>query len=285
MTPGNAFRRLIAEDRAHIAPGIYDSLSARLAADAGFEIGFASGGSIVRSFGLPDLGLADPTMMAERFAQIVEAAGIPILADADNGFGNELNVTRVVRLYERAGVAAMHIEDQVFPKRCGFYTGIELIAATEMADKIKAAVDARRDASTLIVARTDACKDFGLAEAIDRAALYAEAGAEMLFIEGIWSESALQDVGKALPQPKVLNCGPPGAALPLSREELAKLGFKLLIYPADLQCAALSAMADCLDKLKSGQGPAFPPPSPGSLEARDRLVRIESWLSLGKDKP
>src|SRR6185295_14918161 len=151
---GARLRKLIAEPGAALAPGIYDALSARLAQLARFDVVYASGGSIVRSFGLPDLGLADPGMMAERYRQIVDAVDIPVFADADNGFGNALNATRVVRLYEHAGVAGMHIEDQAYPKRCGQYAGVELVSAREMADKIKAALDARRSSDTMIVART-----------------------------------------------------------------------------------------------------------------------------------
>ncbi len=275
--------RALATGRAVVrAPGVYDALSARVAAEAGFAALYASGGSVVRSFGLPDLGLADPTMMAARYRQIAEAAPLPVLADGDNGFGKALNVHRVVRLYEQAGVAGLHLEDQASPKRCGHYAGIDLVSAAEMAGKVRAALDARRDPGTIIVARTDAFASQGLQAAIDRAGAYAEAGADIVFVEGIRAAGDLRAVGTAVALPKVLNCGPPGVAPALDDAALAALGFTLLIYPADLQCAALAAMGDCLAALKAqGTGPV--PPAGATLAARDRLVDLDAWMKIGAE--
>lgn len=276
--PGQRLRQLVASEAVILAPGVYDALSARLTAEAGFTVAYASGGSIVRSFGLPDLGLADPSMIAERLAQIAEAAGIPIVADADNGFGNERNVTRVVRIYEKAGIAALHLEDQVLPKQCGLYSGVALISAEEMVGKIKAARDARRSDSTMIIARTDAVGAQGLPEAINRARRYADAGADMLFIEGLRSKSELSAVGDAIPQPKVLNCTPPGIVPDVDLATLGKMNFKILICPADLQCAAIAAMSRRLQALRALDWSR----EVGSpLAERDRLVDLERWLAVG----
>lgn len=282
-TAGARLRRLVSSPGATLAPGIYDALSARLAQRAGFDLVYASGGSIVRSFGLPDLGLADPGMMAERYRQIVDAVEVPVFADADNGFGNALNATRVVRLYEQAGVAGMHLEDQVYPKRCGHYAGVELVSASEMSDKIKAALEARRSADTVIAARTDAFGELGLSEAIDRAARYAEAGADMIFIEGVRESADMAKIADAIAAPKVLNCGS------LSRERrhdgkaLAAFGFKILIFPADLQCAAIAGMAECLNTLRE-RGLGARAPQPAELTERDRLVDLDRWLELASKR-
>jgi len=278
MEPAQRLRQIIATEAVTLAPGVYDALSARLTVEAGFAIAYASGGSIVRSFGLPDLGLADPSMIAERLAQIVEAAGIPVVADADNGFGNERNVARVVRMYEQAGAAALHFEDQVLPKRCGLYSGIELISPAEMVGKIKAALDARRKTSTVIIARTDAVDALGLPQALDRAHRYAEAGADMLFVEGLRTQSELRAVGNAVRLPKILNCTPPGSVPELDLATLGELNFKILICPADLQCAAIAGMSRRLQALRELN---WSSDIGCSLAERDRLVELERWLAVG----
>lgn len=262
------------------APGVYDALSARLAQRSGFPAAYASGGSIVRSLGLPDLGLATLTEMAARFTQIAGAVEIPVIADGDTGFGNELNITRTVHILERTGVAAVHFEDQVFPKRCGHDEGVRLIDAAPMVAKLSAAVKARSSRNLLIIARTDALAVEGLAAAVERAQRYESAGVDMIFVEGLRAAPDVEAVGRALTTPKLLNCGPPGSPLPLPSKELGELGFRIGIYPADLQCAAISAMQECLTALRRDGDSGALGERLASLTLRDDLVDTQLWRAL-----
>jgi len=264
------------------APGVYDALSARLALRSGFLAAYASGGSIARSFGLPDLGLATLTEMAARFTQIADAIDIPVIADGDTGFGNELNMTRTVHILEQTRIAAVHFEDQVFPKRCGHDEGVRLIAAPSMAAKLAAAGKARSRRSLMIIARTDALAVEGLAAAIERAQRYEDTGVDMIFVEGLRLASDVEAVGRALTTPKLLNCGPPGSPLPLPVSELGELGFRIGIYPADLQCAAISAMQECLTALRRDSNSGALRERLTSLAVRDDLVDAQFWHALGK---
>jgi len=271
-------RSLLAAEAFVPAPGIYDALSARLAQHSGFRAAYASGGSIVRSLGLPDLGLATLTEMAARFAQIAGAIDIPVIADGDTGFGNELNITRTVSILEQTGVAAVHFEDQVFPKRCGHDAGVQVIDTPSMVAKLSAAVKAR--SKLLIIARTDALAVEGVAAAVERARRYEQTGVDMIFVEGLKAARNVEVVGKALTTPKVLNCGPPGSPLPLPPKELAELGFRIGIYPADLQCAALHAMQECLTVLRNDGNSGVLRGRLTSLTDRDDLVDTQLWRAL-----
>src|SRR5262245_22295166 len=175
-----ALRELLAAPDIVVAPGVYDGLSARLAARAGFAAVYATGGGIARSMGYPDLGLVSMTEVVARLALIAEQAGVPIIADADTGYGNALNTRRAMREFERAGVAAIHLEDQVFPKRCGHYDDKSVIPAAEMAQKLRAARDAASDPDLVLIARTDALAVEGLAAALERAEIYGDAGADVI---------------------------------------------------------------------------------------------------------
>ncbi len=271
---------ILAADAFVPAPGIYDALSARLVQRSGFPAAYASGGSIVRSLGLPDLGLATLTEMATRFAQIAGAVDIPVIADGDTGFGNELNITRTVHVLEQTGIAAVHFEDQAFPKRCGYDAGIRLIEAASMVAKLSAAGAARSSGKLLIIARTDALAVAGLAAAIERAKRYESAGVDMIFVEGLRAAPDVEAVGRALTTPKLLNCGPPGSPLPLPPKELAELGFRVGIHPADLQCAALSAMQECLTVLRRDGNSSALRERLASLTDRDDLVDTPLWRAL-----
>ena len=273
-------RSVLAADAFVPAPGVYDALSARLAQRAGFAAAYASGGSIVRSLGLPDLGLATLTEMATRFAQIAGAIDIPVIADGDTGFGNELNITRTVHILEQTRIAAVHFEDQVFPKRCGHDEGVRLIDTAPMVAKLSAAGKARSSQNLLIIARTDALAVEGLAAAIERAQRYEDAGADMIFVEGLRAAPDVEAVGRALTTPKLLNCGPPGSPLPLPARELAELGFRIGIYPADLQCAAISAMQECLTVLRRDGNSGALGERLASLTVRDDLVDTQLWRAL-----
>lgn len=273
-------RSLLAAEAFVPAPGIYDALSARLLQRSGFRAAYASGGSIVRSLGLPDLGLATLTEMAARFAQIAGAIDIPVIADGDTGFGNELNITRSVRILEQTRIAAVHFEDQVFPKRCGHDAGVQLIDAASMVAKLAAAGKARTSDNLVLIARTDALAVEGLAAAIERAQRYENAGVDMIFVEGLRTAPDVEAVGRALTTPKLLNCGPPGSPLPLPSKELAELGFRIGIYPADLQCAAINAMLECLTVLRRDGASSALREHLASLTFRDELVDTHLWREL-----
>src|SRR5690606_23669745 len=175
-----------------VAPGVYDGLSARVAAGAGAEAVYMSGGAVARSAGIPDIGLLTMTEVLGRLREIVDAVTVPVVADADTGYGNALNVGRTVEEFERLGVAAIHLEDQITPKRCGHYDGKELVSAAEMVGKLRAAVEARRE--MLIIARTDAIATEGIEGAIRRAHLYAETGVDAIFVEAPETEEQIARV-------------------------------------------------------------------------------------------
>jgi 2-methylisocitrate lyase-like PEP mutase family enzyme len=277
-----ALRQILDGSTLVAAPGVYDALSARLAAQEGFQAVYASGGSVVRSMGLPDLGLADLSEMTARYAQIVAAVGLPVIVDGETGFGNELNAARTVVTLEAAGVAAIHIEDQIFPKRCGQYSGVQLIEAQMMAAKVSAAVAARKNPQLVVIARTDSKEVEGLKGAIDRALRYLEAGADMIFVEGLQTAADYEEAGRAIAAPKLLNTAPPGRRLPVSSDRLAALGYRIAVYPADLQCAALSAMKDCLKSIKQHGHANTSDIRLASLQERDDLVDLAKWQSIGQ---
>ena len=183
MRPTQRLRKLLDGDDVQIAPGAFDGISARLIEQAGFNIVYASGGAISRSMGYPDMGLLSMSEVVARLAPILNSVAIPVIADADTGYGNALNTQRAVREFERLGIAGLHLEDQVFPKRCGHYDDKSVIPLAEMAQKIRAARDAAADPDLVIIARTDAIAVEGFESAIERAEVYAEAGADVLFVE------------------------------------------------------------------------------------------------------
>lgn len=244
----NTLRTLIHGENCMLGPGVFDGLSARVVEDAGFDFVHASGGAIARSIGYPDLGLVTMTEMLVRITEISNAVGIPTVADADTGYGDTLNAARCAREYLKAGVAALHIEDQVFPKRCGHFDGVEVISALEMADKVKAMKDAVGD-DLLIIARTDAKKIEGLSSAVERMNAYLEAGADIAFVEAIDTQDELRQVG-ALPAPKLFNYAKSGEGEMFALEELARLGFSLIVYPSDLQRAAIRSMDLVAEELR-----------------------------------
>ncbi|MCC6718676.1 MAG: isocitrate lyase/PEP mutase family protein, partial [Acetobacteraceae bacterium] len=199
MRPSAALKQAMAPGACVMAPGVADCAMARLVASLGFPALYMTGsGTAAVRLGQPDIGLLTMTEMADNAARIADAAGLPLIADADDGYGNPLNVRRAVRAYERAGVAALHIEDQVSPKRCGHFAGKRLIAAGEMQAKIRAALDARTDPDLQIIARTDALAVEGLSAAIERAASYAEAGADITFVEAPRTEAEIERIGHGL---------------------------------------------------------------------------------------
>ncbi len=237
MTDSKRLRDRLREHRILIAPGIYDGLSALLAERAGAEAVYLSGASIAYTrFGRPDIGLVDMTEVAQTLSAIRERVACPIVVDADTGFGNALNVRRTVRAFERAGADAIQLEDQTLPKRCGHLAGKSLVSTEEMIGKIKAAQDARRSAETLIIARSDAIAVEGLEAALARAAAYAEAGADLLFVEAPQSREDMARIVAELGGrvPLLANMVEGGKTPPLSAAELEELGFDLVIFPGGL---------------------------------------------------
>jgi 2-methylisocitrate lyase-like PEP mutase family enzyme len=235
-----------------LCPGVFDALSAALAAGAGFEALYLSGASIAYTrLGAPDIGLVSMTEVADVTARIRERVDLPIVVDADTGFGNALNVQRSVRVLERAGATALQLEDQDFPKRCGHLAGKVLIPAAEMAGKLRAAVDARQEA--LIIARTDAIAVEGFEAALDRAELYLAAGADVLFIEAPETAAQLAEIGRrfAARVPLLANMVEGGRTPVLPLAELGALGFRVVIYPGGTVRLVARALQDYFATLRA----------------------------------
>src|ERR687897_194437 len=246
MRATTALRQLLKGDDVVVAPGVYDGLSARLARHAGFAAVYATGGGIARSMGYPDLGLLGLSEVVDRLANIVEHAGVPVIADADTGYGNALNARRAVREFERAGVAALHLEDQTFPKRCGHYDDKSVVPTIEMTQKLRAARDAMTDQDVVLIARTDALAIEGLDAAIERAHAYADAGADVIFIEAPTTMEQIEAIARRVPQPKLMNMFQGGKTPLVPVARLKELGYQIVIIPSDLQRAAIRAMDDVL---------------------------------------
>jgi 2-methylisocitrate lyase-like PEP mutase family enzyme len=251
VRPTTALKHAMAPGACVMAPGVADCAMARLVASLGFQALYMTGsGTAAVRLGQPDIGLLTMTEMADNAARIADCTGLPLVADADDGYGNPLNVRRAVRTYERAGVAALHIEDQVSPKRCGHFAGKRLIAPSDMQAKIRAAVDARTDTDLQIIARTDALAVDGLQAALDRAALYAEAGADVTFVEAPRTADEIARIGRTLPVPQLFNMSTSGKTPHLSASELAALNFRIAIYPNYVLYAALAGARALLLRLK-----------------------------------
>ena len=263
MRTTTRLRELLAGPDLIVAPGAYDALSARLIAQAGFPAVYMTGfGTAASVLGQPDVGLLTMSEMVSRAAAIAAviasvAGDLPLIADADTGYGNPINVRRTIHEYERAGVAGLHIEDQVWPKKCGHMEGKQVIPMDEMVQKVRAAVDARQDPDFVIIARTDANAVHGLEDAIRRGKAYHEAGADVIFIEDPRSMTELRSIAQAFPGvPLLFNWAESGKTPPLPLEEIRALGFKLVIFPVSLLFAATYSMLGLLEVLKQGQTPA-----------------------------
>jgi carboxyvinyl-carboxyphosphonate phosphorylmutase len=251
MTQGTALRRLFQKGELIVAPGAHDALTAKVVAQTGFPALYMTGyGQSASTLGYPDVGLMTMSEMVSRAAAIAEACNIPVVADADTGFGNAVNVKRTVREYERAGVAAIQLEDQVMPKKCGHMTGRQVISTGEMVGKIKAATDARIDNDLMIMARTDARTVHGIGEAIRRGKAYEEAGADILFIESPETEEEMRLIASSFNIPTLANMVEGGRTPQLSNNELARIGYKIVIYPTASVYTMAKAMLDLMESLK-----------------------------------
>ena len=240
-----------------LAPGCYDALGARLVEEAGFPAAYMTGfGSAASRLGRPDVGLMTLPEMVDNARRIAQAVDIPVIADADTGYGNSINVIRTVREYEAAGVSAIHLEDQVMPKKCGHMEGKHVVPPAEMAAKVAAAVAARRSAEFLIIARTDARAVEGLDAALERARIYHEAGADVLFIEAPQSEAEIEAVARAFPHvPLLFNYAEGGKTPAVTHVFLRELGFKLVIFPLTILLTATAAIRSALARVKADGTP------------------------------
>jgi 2-methylisocitrate lyase-like PEP mutase family enzyme len=273
-------RRMLEDDTMHLAPGVFDGMTARLAAKAGFEIIYASGGAIARSCGFPDIGLISFTEVLTRLQHMCEVVDTPIIADADTGYGNSINVDRTVRAFERIGVAAIHLEDQTFPKRCGHLDDKSLISIEEMAHKIRVAKRAQMSDAFVLIARTDAIAVEGFDAAIERSLAYAEAGADVLFVEAPETVEQIERIAELLPQPKLINMFHGGKTPIVDRSRLAELGYKFVIIPSDLQRAAIKACQNVLRALKETGDSSAIAHELASFSERETIIGTESYLAI-----
>jgi len=246
--PARQLRRLLATGDVLVAPGVFNALVARIAQRLGFRVLYFSGAAFSASLGLPDLGLFTLNELADAVRWVVRATGLPVIVDADTGFGEALNVLRTVRELEAVGAAAVQIEDQVLPKRCGHLEGKEVLPAEAMAEKVAAAVQARRE--LLVVARTDARATHGLAEAIRRARLYREAGADIIFPEALTSEAEFRAFAEAVPGPLLANMTEFGKTPYITVEQFRRWGYQVVIFPVSTLRVTARAVEDFLRDLR-----------------------------------
>jgi 2,3-dimethylmalate lyase len=258
--PGGAarLRALLDSGQTIVAPGAFDPLAARLVEEAGFPAVYMTGfGTSAALIGRPDVGLLTMTEMAGNAGRIAACVDIPVIADADTGYGNPLNVIRTVGAYEAAGVAGIHIEDQVAPKKCGHMAGKLVIPAEEMAQKVRAAVEARTQPEFVIIARTDARAVEGLERALDRGRMYRDAGADALFIEALLTEREAEEAILAFPDvPLLFNWAEGGKTPPIGLDRLTELGYRIVIFPISTLLAATAAMRRVLREIAQAGTPA-----------------------------
>jgi len=278
MNDPGRLKALLARRAAITVPGAANALFARVVEDLGFEAVYVTGAGVANMLlGAPDIGLTTLTEVTETVAAIADAVSIPIIVDADTGFGNAVNVIRTVRTLERAGAAGIQIEDQVFPKKCGHFSGKDVISRDEMVQKIKAAVDTRHDPSLQIIARTDARAVEGLERALERARAYVEAGADATFVEAPTNLDELARIPSVVAVPQVANIVFGGKTPDPGREKLAELGFSIVLYANAALQAALKASYDVLGVLKAEGSLQSVAPRLASFEERQRVIAKGKW--------
>jgi len=286
MTSHPSLKDQLSGDGIVVTPGVFDALGAVLVEQAGFHAAYLSGASIAYTrFGRPDIGLVSMSEVADTLSAITERSGLRIIVDADTGFGNALNVMRTVRLFETAGAAAIQLEDQTQPKRCGHLAGKTLVSAAEMVGKIKAALDARRSEETLIIARTDGVAVEGFDAALDRAERYVEAGADILFVEAPQSEDQMHAIIKRFGDriPLMANMVEGGKTPPKSAPELEAFGFSLVIFPGGMVRALAHTAQAYLASLKA-HGSTLPfRNNMLDFDGLNELIGTNDMLALGAD--
>ena len=278
-SPAGRLRHLLAQGELVVAPGIFDGISAHLVRLMGFRAGYLTGAGVAASgFGLPDIGLVGMSEMVDRVAMAAGVLGeIPLIADADTGYGPPPSVARTVRAYERAGVAAIQLEDQAFPKRCGHLPGKELVSAGQYLDKLGAALDARTDA--LIIARTDARAVLGISAAIERGNAYAAAGADVIFVEAPRTVQEVALIAREISAPKLINVVAGGLTPEVEPAMLRELGYSIAIYPTTALLAVANAAVTALRGI--GGSPSAPPPTV-RMEDFFRLVGLDEWFAVSE---
>jgi carboxyvinyl-carboxyphosphonate phosphorylmutase len=280
MTPRKKFRELVNGKGYVIVPGAYDPLTARLVQLAGFEAVYLTGGGYSRANGLPDLGLFTMSENVEFISRALEAVDIPVIADMDTGYGNALNVIRAVREFEKTGVAAFHLEDQVSPKKCGHYEGKQLVSKAEMVGKVKAAVDTRRDPDMIIIARTDSRPVEGFEAAINRMNAYLEAGADVGFVEAPQTVEEMEKIPRSIGKPALVNIFEGGKTPPLPAKQLEGMGYRVGIYPSQTHRAAIFAAREVLAVLKRDGDRAAIEHRLATFNDREQAVNTARWREL-----
>jgi 2-methylisocitrate lyase-like PEP mutase family enzyme len=282
-SPGARLRALLERERPLVVPGCADALTARIAADVGFGAVYATGAGISNAMlGLPDLGLASFSEVCGQVAHLCDAVEVPVIADIDTGYGNALNARRAVRAFERAGVAAVQIEDQVFPKRCGHFDGTETIELDEMLGKLRAVLDARRDGSLVVIARTDAIAGKGLDAAVERARAFAAAGADLVFVEAPPTMAALERLPAMVSAPLVANMVEGGRTPLAGADRLGAMGYRMVLHANTALRAGAMAVRDALATLRrdGGSGALLDRLLP--FPERQRLVGLPALEALAR---
>ena len=282
-TCNRRFREILQRREAILLPGVANALAARVIEDIGFKAIYVSGAGVTNTYlGVPDIGLISVTELADHVAAIRDAVALPLIVDADTGFGNAINVGRTVKTLERAGANAIQLEDQDFPKRCGHFSGKHVIPRTEMVQKIRAAVDARNDRDFAIMARTDAIAVHGFDDAIERAQAYIEAGADITFVEAPRTEAQMREIPKRLKVPQLVNIVAGGLTPMIDFDTLAGMGFTLILYANAALQASVAGMQKVLGHLHAHGSLDGIMPQLAGFEERQRLVSKPHYDALEK---
>jgi 2-methylisocitrate lyase-like PEP mutase family enzyme len=283
MSTRKQLKTLAEARRGVIVPGAFNALSAKVIEDLGYEAIYVTGAGVTNMwFGMPDQGFMGLHEIADHTARIRDAVRLPLIVDADTGFGNALNVRHTVRVLERAGADCIQLEDQVAPKRCGHFSGKEVISTEEAVSKIKAAVDARHDPDFLILARTDACAMQGFEAAIERAQKFAEAGADILFVEAVTTAEEIRALPQRLAKPQLMNMVIGGRTPIFGAEELGGLGYGIVLYANAALQGAVAGMQKALTVLRETQRIDEDPALVTPFAERQRLVGKPEWDALEK---
>ncbi|MFT6582484.1 MAG: 2-methylisocitrate lyase-like PEP mutase family enzyme [Alphaproteobacteria bacterium] len=283
MRKSTQLRQMIESGKTHLIPGVYDGLSARIAQAAGADLLYATGGGIARSTGIPDMGLFNPVQVVERLEQIIDSVDVPVIADFDTGYGNALNALHTLKGFERAGVAGFHIEDQVFPKRCGHLEGKAVVPAAELSAKIRAIKENAEDPDLVVIARTDALAVEGYDSAIARMHEYMKAGADVAFIEAPRTVEQIEQLSADLPYPKILNMFWGGKTPVLERDRLEELGFNLVIAPGDMQRAAMFAMRQAAEAILRDGHTESMADSMASFDDREVAINTAKYMAWDEE--
>jgi 2-methylisocitrate lyase-like PEP mutase family enzyme len=282
-TCNRRLRGLLKSRETILLPGAANALAARVIEDLGYQAVYVSGAGVTNTFlGVPDIGLISPTELANHVAAIRDAVSLPLIVDADTGFGNAINVGHTVRVLERSGANAIQLEDQNFPKRCGHFSGKSVIDPAEMVQKIHAAVDARHDADLVIVARTDAIAAHGFNDAMDRALAYIEAGADMMFVEAPKTVEEMAQIPKRLAVPQIVNIVVGGLTPMLPMDELTRMGFAMVLYANAALQASIAGMQKVLGHLKVHGSLTAVSDQLAGFEERQRIVSKPHFDALEK---